>query len=257
MKTRSTYSIFAAPIWVISALLASPSTHASTSFSSSATLSFTLNSITNLNAAHPNDLSALEIFASFQQASDPAYFYAITTGDALVVANNPAVTALPMTAGDTFNHTFAISGTASDGSIDSYHTGWFALSFNNTGSDSYRINLGLNYQLNADANALFSNTAVGLDYGYTGDTSAGSDSASAATFAGLSHASQTQVGITGWVLTLTPGTSTESVYADVVMTGNLQATTPVPAPAALWCFASSLLGLAGIAMKKRSLGAAR
>lgn len=234
----------------IGLVLAAPLVNASTVYDGSALLSLTLNSISNLNTEHPNDLSALTIFASFQQTDDPAYSYLTTSGDAVVTANNPAVTAQPLATGDTFSQSFSVNGSASDGAIDALHTGWFTLEFHNSGADSYSIDLSLAYQIAAQANGLFASSATTLDYGYTGDGSTGFDIASAHTLPEAETAGQTQSSSVNWVLTLAPGASVETFYADVAITGNLQAT-PVPVPAALWCFASGLVSLAGMASQRR------
>jgi hypothetical protein len=225
-------------------LLSTQAAEADVTFSSSAALTFTINSITNLNPEHPNDLSGLEVLGSFEQANDPSYFYAVTSGDGAVTANNPSV--LPVAVSDSFSHSFAVSGSVLNGTVDSYHTGWFNLDFNNTGSDSYDIDLTLDYQLNAEASGLFANSSVALDYGYTGNSFTGSDRLDAFTFAGFPHDTNNLTGSNGLIFTLGSG-STNSFFADAVITGTLA---PVPVPAAIWFFASGLLGVIGLNKRK-------
>jgi hypothetical protein len=226
-------------------LLSAQAAQANVTFNSSAALTFTINSITNLNAEHPNDLSGLEVLGSFEQASVLPYFYTITSGDGSVTANNPSVLP-PVTVSNSFSHSFAVSGSALNGAVDSYHTGWFNLDFNNTGGDSYNIDLTLDYQLNAEASGLFANSNVALDYGYTGNSFTGSDSVDAFTFAGFPYDTDSLTGSNGLIFTLGSG-STGSFYADAVITENLA---PVPVPAAVWFFASGLLGVIGLNKRK-------
>jgi len=241
---------FAHPLLALGLVLTVPASHADTTFSGLATLTFSLNSITNLNPAHPNDLSGLEVFGSFQQATDPSYFYVVTSGDGSVVAVNPSVS-VPVAVGSDFSHSFQVSGSAHDGTVDSYHTGWFSLDFNNTGGDSYLIDVSLSYQLDSVADGLFANSSVSLAYGYTGNAFDGTDSVGAGTFDGLPLDAQSKSASTGLIFTLAAGESPQTFFADAVITGNLQAA-PVPVPAAVWCFGSGLLGIMGIGIKKRN-----
>lgn len=232
------------------AMLSAQAAQADATFNSSALLTYTINSITNLNAEHPNDLSGLEVWGFFDQASEP-YSYANTSGDGVVLANNPSVA--PFAVGSSFSHSFAVSGSAVNGTVDSYHTGWFNLDFHNTGTDIYAIDLSLAYQLDAEANGLFASNNVALDYAYTGNDFSGSGSTGAFTFDGYPDDSHSVTGANGLVFTMGSG-EWQTVYADAVITGNLESASEsisaVPVPAAVWFFASGLLGLTGLNRRK-------
>ena len=222
-------------------LLSAQAAQANTTFTSSAALTYTINSITNLNGEHPNDLSGLEVTGSFEQPSD--YLYVYTRGDGAVGSNDAGV--LPFAVGSSFSHSFAVSGSALNGTVDSYHTGWFKLDFINNGADSYAIDLTLAYQLDTEVNGLLANSHVALDYGYTGNDFVGTDHAEAFTFEGYSSDTNSVSGSSGLIFTLDSGAS-EIVYADAVITGNLESASAIPVPAAVWFFASGLLGFTGL-----------
>ena len=120
---------------------------AATSFNSSAALGYSIESIVNLS--NPGDLSGLEIVGYFRQIDAPVnpgdeYSQVQINGIGSVIANNPELS----TGGD-FNYTFAASGTLANGTLDAHHLGWYGLEFRNNGSDSYAINLRLDYLLSA------------------------------------------------------------------------------------------------------------
>ncbi len=225
-----------------SALLGAQAAQANTTFAGSSILTFTINSITNLNEAHPTDLSGLEILGSFSQPTDEFSLYAITTGDGAVIANNQDVAPFAVTSN--FSKTFAVSGSVLDGSVDSYHTGLYNLAFNNIGSDDYAINLTLAYQLNASANDLTAVSNVAVDY-YNQNFSI-SDLATVGAFT-LAESLTDKQSVIGsfapYTFMLNAG-SNELISADVVITGNLQAA-PVPLPAATWLFLTGLMGVLG------------
>src|SRR5690554_5302328 len=137
---------------------------AASAFSSYATVTYTVNSITNLS--NPGDLLGLEILGSFEQPGAPDS-YVSTTGDGAVTANNPTVG--PISVGSSFSRTFAVSGNASDGTVASHYLGWFSLEFNNLSSDSYSIEVTLDFDLSATASGQFADTSIFLDYYRTYD----------------------------------------------------------------------------------------
>ena len=223
-------------------LLGAQSAQANTTFAGSSVLTFTINSITNLNDAHPTDLSGLQILGSFLQPTDEFSFYANTTGDGAISANNPEVASFAVTS--SFSKTFAVSGSVLDGSVDSHHTGLYNLAFNNTGLDDYAIDLTLAYQLNASANDLTAESNVAVDY--YNQTFSVSDFATVGAYTLAESLSDTQSVIGSfapYTFTLNAG-SNELVFANVVITGNLQAA-PVPLPAATWLFLTGLIGVLG------------
>ena len=224
-------------------LLNAQEAQAASAFSSHATLTYTLNSITNLNPDHPNDQSGLQIVGSFEQAAPPGS-YISTTGDGIVSANNPSVST-PVSVVSGFTHRFEVSGGVNSGTADTSQSGKFGLDFtnisgSNTGSaDTYSVEVTLSYQLQAETSGQYANSNVYLDY-FNGDGSfSGSDFINASTF---SLVNATQLGSSGvYSFLIGPGAS-QSLLADVGITGSLQAS-PVPLPMAFWLFLSSVSGL--------------
>ena len=222
----------------------SPAVQAASAFASGATLTYTINSVANLD--HPGNLSDLSILGSFVQAGSPDS-YAVTTGDGAVSADNPSIG--PLAADGGFAHSFALSGSAGVGTVDTSYLGQFAVDFSNAGADHYAIGVSLDYQLNASVGGENADSSVYLDY-YNADSSfAGSDYLNAALL-GLPIDSKS--GSSGlYSFNLGPGGS-QSLYGDVVINGNLAGTTAaVPLPAAVWLFGSGMLGVFGAARRRK------
>lgn len=236
-----------------SALLTSQLAQASATFTSSALLTYTINSITNTNSAHPTDLSGLEISAYFDQSKEPTNFYVNTTGDGAVVANNPSVSL--DTIATIFSNTFSVSGSATDGSVDSLHTGLYGLMFNNIGIDSYDVNLSLGYQLNSESNGLYATNSVAVDYYTLTSNLSGFESgvSSSIIYGGALSDSQALSAVFSPIAFTVASLDTELVGANVAITGTIEATA-VPLPAATWLFLSGFMGLLGFNKRKAKLG---
>ena len=249
LKRNKHYLLSAALI--AGAILSVPVVQASTSFTSSALLTYTINSITNNNSEHPSDLSGLEISAYFAQSIETTDFYATTTGDGAVVANNPSVSLATIT--DTFSHDFSVSGNATNGSVDSLHTGLYGLIFNNIGTDSYAVNVSLGYQLASAVNGLLAINNIAVDY-YT-VTSSLSGFASIGSFTSVDALSDTQTLnnlFTPIAFTVAAG-DIEHFAAKVAVTGNIEASA-VPLPAATWLFLTGMIALLGLGKRKLVIG---
>ena len=249
LKRNKHYLLSAALL--VGAILSVPVVQASTSFTSSALLTYTINSITNNNSEHPSDLSDLEISAYFAQSIETTDFYATTTGDGAVVANNPSVSLATIT--DTFSHNFSVSGSATNGSVDSLHTGLYGLIFNNIGTDSYAVNVSLGYQLASAVNGLLAINNIAVDY-YT-VTSSLSGFASIGSFTSVDALSDTQTLnnlFTPIAFTVAAG-DIEHFAAKVAVTGNIEASA-VPLPTATWLFLSGLMAVLGFGKRKFVVG---
>lgn len=226
--------------------------HASAGFNSSATLTYTVTSISNLTTS--GSLSGLGITGSFALAPPPDYLLSLT-GDGSVSNNNPDIG--PIAVGSSFSHTFAISGTASYGSVDSSHLGSFSLNLDNGSSDSYAIGLKLDYQLNAATSGQHGNSSIALDYSAGLDeTFFGSDYIAASTFT-TGNATVTGTGLFNFTLgAFGSPSASEALYADVRITGNLESsgpeTSPVPLPASVWLLFTGLTGIASLARPGRT-----
>jgi hypothetical protein len=231
--------------WAKMALIILPisTAYADTNYDSSATILYTLNSVSNTNPGNPNDLSTLSITAAFQQLTDTADFYAYTTGDGAYLSNTPDIPATLLTA-NSFNSTFAVSGdSANYGAIQTENSGLFSLNFTDTGTDSYTIDVTLSYVLTAIAQGLYANSAIFLDYWDSNNNLSGADYIGAGTYPGYSNDNENQPGNAELVFTLTPG-STNSFYAQVAISSVLDTTsnsaTTLPIPSGSGLFLSGL-----------------
>lgn len=221
---------------------------ASSEFSSSATIGFSIEGISNDTDVYGLGVIASDLGISGSFGQDVPYD--ILTGDALINDLNPdEFSDIPPLIGNSYEHTFSIFGSVNNGSAESYHLGLYGFTlFNLSTIDTYTFNLGFSYLLSASASGENSDTNVSIDYYSDEDLS----------FTGfdyLYHSSVfggpvADVGNSGpFNITLAPG---EAVFylADVVIKGNLMAA-PVPLPATVWMFLSGLLGVFGL--KKRRM----
>ena len=229
---------------------------AAVTFDSSATLIYTINSITNLNPAHPNDLSALGVSGYFDQGTDATNYYLATTGDGAVVANNPSYSVDPVSS--VFGHTFNVSGSATAGSVDSLHTGLFGLLFDNSGTDSYSIDVSLGYELSAAVAGLFATNSIALDYFTLTDSSIfGSiDALGAYTIdSGSLSDSQTLNGLFEHIIfnigAFDSTNGLDILSANIAITSTIEPAA-VPLPSVVWLFLSGLLGVLGFSKHKKS-----
>jgi len=222
--------------------MVAPSAEAALStYSGSATLTYTINSITN--TTNPGNLGDLVVTGFFEQQGGPAS-HVITSGDGAVNAANAAFPSAPVTS--PWSHSFTTSGSVTDGVVDASHLGWFSLDFANQGTDLFNISVTLTYQLDANAAGESAASLVHLDYFNTSASFSGSADAVASSIAQN--------------VASTPGTSavfnfslaalgTESLLSDVTITGNLQASA-VPLPAAVWLFGAGLAPLFRLRTRK-------
>ena len=227
------------------------SVRADVSYSANAALSFTLDSVVNLNSADAGNVSGFSAQAAFQQIADPSY--QTVSGDGYFSANNADIAATPLLTG--FSNTFSISAVASDGSVDTVHTGSYSLSFFNNSQDDYTVDLSLNYVLNAVASGLYAGSSVYLDYYYDAGSFSGFDYVSAITpTLGGAADNETQPGTLHYSFTLPAGAS-GTFYADALISGDLLATpAPVPAPSAIWQLLGGLLGWIGLSRRVKFTG---
>jgi len=151
-----------------------------------------------------------------------------------------------------FNKTFSFNSTLNDGSAVYFENALLGLNFLNSTTDtSYDIQVTLDYLLSADSVAPIeaasdqADTSVLLSYFNSDSSFSGADfTASYANIAAQLRAVQTTGSSGVFSFHLVPGEA-EVLFADVKITGNLVAS-PVPVPAAIWLFASTLLFLPGL-----------
>jgi hypothetical protein len=179
---------------------------ASSELTGSATISFSIDNISNLT--NPGFISNddLAIFGSFEQDSSS---YAYLNGDAVINQDNPVVSgALPLLSGAFFTHTFSINGQAHNGSMESYHLGLYGLGLSNAESSSgtYKIDLSFAYSLLASAAGQYADTDVSIEYFSDEDAAFnGSDYVNHANIFGFPLAAASNSG--GFSIILAPGQS--------------------------------------------------
>ena len=217
-------------------------------FNSQATLSFTIDSISNVN--NPGDLSGLAILGSFEQAGSPVS-YLSTTGNGSGIASNPSVSEVSVTIGNPFIHTFSANGNVSSGTVEASNVGGYGLALNNTSAtDDYKVNLTLAYNLSANASGEFADSDVFLDV-FTNDNPLSSLGNIIINAYALESPNAGAIGsFPQYTFDIVHGSSLV-LSSDVTINGNLQAS-PVPLPAAVWSFLAGFMGILGL--KKRKTG---
>ena len=216
-------------------LLTVQTAQASSTFSSNATVTYTIT----------GNVSGVQIQGLFKQAAPPDYYVA-TSGDGTVTANNPDVGPIVIGGSNSFSNNFAVSGSVNNGTVTSHHQGNFDVKFTNTDTVSHLINVKLDYQLNAAASGEFADSNVTVDYFNGNNSFTGQDAVNASVFA-LANVSKS--GSSGlFNFTLAPNVS-EHLYAYLTINGNLEAA-QVPVPGAFWLFASAMAGMGVIGRRK-------
>lgn len=230
------------------ALLSAPNIHAATAFNSSANLVYTIQSITN--TTNPGSLAGLSIEGYFEPATPGFDPDTITTGDGSVTANNPisGPTSISLTPSSSYSHGFTVSGAASEGSVQTAHSGWFYLNLSNSGTDVYDINIALDYALSAATSNSDVNTTVLLNYYTANNADVTTEVFISASNAG--GASANNNGSSGLFNFQLGAGQSNSFQGDVTITGNIEATA-VPIPAAFWLFLSSFSSLFAVVNLKR------
>lgn len=211
----------------------------SASFDSSATVTYTITSIANLD--NPGDHLALDIRGLFELAPPPDSSVNLT-GDGAFSNDNPDLG--PISIGSSFSQTFAISGSASNGSVDSSHLGLFSLTLRNNGNDRFNIGVKLDYLLKASLTGEYANSEVTLAYLDSAGNFSGSDFV-AATFAEDAISKAGTAGILNFTLGPTGSlTDTQELWTDVRIAGHVQ-TSPVPLPGSLYLMLTGIVSLLG------------
>jgi len=221
---------------------------AAATFNTSATVTYTINSITN--STNPGSFSGLGIAGSFELA--PGQDISTITGDGFVTPAlaNAGTTALTPANGSTYTRTFQLDGTASNGGeVAANYLAWFGLAFDNSSpTDSYNVGLTLSYELHANVSGDNAFSDVNLNYSNKDESFIGNDYVQAATQASESATFLNSHDIN---IILASG-QTEKLSLDAGISGALQAS-PVPVPSALWLFSSALLTMPGIKKSKKTV----
>lgn len=215
--------------------------HASSSLNSTANLLFTI----NVTAQGTGSLSDLQIADSFEMAPSESQPI-VGVGTFSVTPNNLSL----------YNKQLTLVSTVQNGQATLSETAWSGLNFfNNSADTSYLIEATLDYELSAT-------TEANVSHGDLADTDIlfnyyNNDSSFSGTDWVFSYANSiTQLGTVQqngsgfYSFTLAPGES-EDIFADIKMTGNLEAAT-VPIPGAIWLFGSALLAMPSLKRFKSS-----
>jgi hypothetical protein len=219
------------------------SAQAAASFSSYATVSYTIQNIVNLTNA--GDFSNLNVSGSLEVPSDQIWQSITGTGSVTPSASGLDNTILTPQVGSVFTKTFQLDGSASDGgTVDTRYLSLFSLAFNNIStSDNFAIDLNLSYQLhtlaNVDNTGDSAATDVAVSY-YNQDYSLFGNDYLAAT--DLLKNQDVSVALPSYGFTLAAGTQA-SIGVDTTITAKLQASSAtVPVPSAVWLFGTGLAG---------------
>jgi hypothetical protein len=223
---------------------------AAANFSSYATVTYTIDSLSNLTNA--GDFSGLDIGGSFVLAPNGVSQYITGTGSVTASAFDAEPTAITAAVGSSYTRTFQLDGSASNnGFVFTNYLAYFDTAFSNlSATDSYNVGLTLSYTLSASATGDEALTDVVVNYSAE-HYNAAFDMTADPTFFGADYAGTNQSLSTAFLLnsqafnfTLAPG-EFEALYASAGINGTLQAS-PVPLPSAVWLFASALLAIPGL-----------
>ncbi len=229
---------------------------AAANFSSYASVTYTIDSLSNLTNA--GVFSGLDIGGSFILAPSGVSQYITGTGSVTASAFDAVTTAITAAVGSSYTRTFQLDGSASNhGFVFSNYLAYFDTAFNNLSTtDTYTVGLTLSYALSASATGDEALTDVTVNY-FAEHYNAALDMTADPTFSGADYAGTNQSLSTAALLnsqafnfTLAPG-EFEALYASAGVTGTLQAS-PVPLPSAVWLFASALLAIPGLKKATRT-----
>ena len=234
--------------------LASQNAQAAAMFNSYASVTYTIDSITNLT--NEGSFSGLGITGSFELALDQSFQN--ITGDGSVTPSFLGSGSSPLILGSSYTRQFQLDGVANNGGdVAASYLAQFGLDFENASIDTYAVGLTLSYEISAIATGDNAFTDVTLNY-FAEHINASGDFALDKIFIGTDYISATTSDLGTAYLQKSPMISFilapnefESLYVGASISGNLQAS-PVPVPSALWLFASALLVIPSISKSKKT-----
>jgi len=230
-------------------LLNMQSVQASSAFSSTAIITYTIDSIVNTTGA-ATDLNGLNITAGFELSTFDSYIDIPNASDGQATAINSSGGEYVDPVVGSYSKAMTVNGSVSNGIVDTYYLGWFNLNFENLSSNEFDIQVTLDYQLASNATGDDATSEIQLDY-LNEAVVEGAELNDVGSFAsgdgGFSVYASTVDGspesLNGSaVYNFTVGVEGfDGLYVDVGIAGNLEATSPVPVPAAFWMFATALV----------------
>lgn len=215
-----------------------PTAHAVSSFESSATLTYTINSIVNLD--NPSGLSGLTVNGSFELEDSQTYTEYTGNGTSSI---NHSDSYYGLVEGNVFSKTFSLSGSVGNGDVTSNYLVFFDLEFINASNDSFAIDVDFAYELSVNTVGEDVFAEMFLDYG--------EELTNEYFFEDLSVFETGTDQLTGshkFLFTL-GAFEDQLILADVNQFGTASA---VPLPAAIWLFVSALFGLVANGLRKQA-----
>jgi hypothetical protein len=210
---------------------------ASSAFNSSATITYNIDSILN-TTSNSSDVTGLSISGGFGLDTFSSYIGVSAPGDGSATLFSAITDAFVDPVLGSFGKTFNVSGNVNDGSVDAFYLGLFDLNFVNESSDTFQIQITLNYDLSAVTNGQFAESTVQLDFfDDLGDFDSGI--AGYSVYATTPFAPDQLQGSAVYTFNL-EGFGTNGIYADVGISSYAEAS-PVPLPGAFGLFASALI----------------
>lgn len=223
----------------LSVLFGHNNAYATSTFSSNATITYTIDSVINTTTT-ADDLAGLSIAGSFELDPSSEIFIP-SDSDASVTLPSSIEGVLVDPVSNSFSKLFSVNGTATDGLAEASYLGLYQLTFDNTSTNIFDIQVSIDYNLDANTSGQFAENGIQLDY-YNEDGSFSSGDTGYSVFASTPDPLQDAVtGGNTYSFSLGAGTF-DTIYSDVEITGNLEAS-PVPVPAAFWLISTALTAL--------------
>lgn len=237
--TKYLLTVLSLPFWLFSSV---QTAHAVSSFNGNVSITYTINSITNLN--NPGSLEGLELNGQFEL--DDGQTFTENYGNAGSSIAHSEWFYGPIE-DNVFSRTFSLSGYAGNGEAAASYLAMFGLEFVNNSSDAFDIDVEFAYSLSAEAAGDNAYTEIMMDY--WDDLTGGGDFVELSAYA----TGNDQLFDSALFQFSLFANETQAILADVGVEGAVSA---VPVPAAIWLFGSALFGMLGtVKFKSRQIEA--
>lgn len=214
------------------------SAQATSDFSSTATVTYTINSIVNTTTT-ATDMTGLSITGGYTTDTDPVFGSFIDSiGDGVTTSFAAIGDEFVDPVVGSYSKTMAVSGSVNDGVVDAFYLGLFDLFFDNASANSFDIQVTLDYSFSAIAGGQNATNEITLAYANEADTFGNEDSVYAEVPFTLSDSLSNSA-----VYTFTLAAfGTDGLFVDVGMAGYAESIpAAVPVPGAFWLFGSALM----------------
>lgn len=210
---------------------------ASSAFNSTAAITYNIDSILN-TTTNSNDATGLSITGGFSLDTFSSYIGISPTSDGNATPLSSISDEFVNPVSGAFGKTLNVNGSVNDGSVDAFYLGLFDLNFVNQSSDTFQIQVTLNYDLSAVANGQFAESTVQLDF-FDDLGNFDSGIAGYAVYATTPFVSDQLQGSAVYTFNL-EGFGANGIYADIGISSYAEAS-PVPLPGAFVLFASAVI----------------